>query len=117
MNVANKYCWPQHQAKGYTLGGQHAASDVKLICNTAVGDTSTDQTICPYGFLPTVHTVKQSHPDLSRRVQLVLLLHRMYLQHGIKEGDDPHRVSSSLAVQSKEAMYLLKLFVNSLAEM
>lgn len=28
-NVANKYCWPQHQAKGYTQGGQCAASDVK----------------------------------------------------------------------------------------
>lgn len=41
----------------------------------------------------------------------------MYLQHGIKEGDDPYSVSSSLAVQRKEAMSLLKLFVNSLAEM
>lgn len=29
MNVANEYFWPQHQAKGYTPGGQCAALDVK----------------------------------------------------------------------------------------
>lgn len=29
MNVANKYFWPHHQAKGYAQGGQRAAWDVK----------------------------------------------------------------------------------------
>lgn len=65
MNVPNECSWAQHQVKGYTQGGQRAASDVKTDTAQQWGTPALIRAICPYGLLPTAHTVKQNHPDLS----------------------------------------------------